>query len=89
MGYVIAAVNYLTLVYWEDVIVTTELPDTSEHPFKTMPAAYCYYPPELLLYTDNRNNLRDLCQSIIADFDTQILEKQRLFRNDLKKFLKE
>ena len=78
MGHVIAAVNYLTLFYQEDMIVgATELPDISG-PFG------CSYPPALLIHTGNRNNLQDLCQIIIANFDTQILEKQRLFMNDLK-----
>lgn len=83
IGYVIAAVNYLELFYQEDIIVdAAELPDISK-PFG------CSYPPALLIYTGNRNNLQDLCQIIIANFDTQILEKQRLFMNDLKKSLKE
>ena len=89
MGHVIAAVNYLTLVYWENIFDTTKYTNTQKHFLKTTSAAYCHYPPDLLLYTDNRNNLRDLCQKIIVDFDTRILEKQRLVKIELKKVFKE
>ena len=78
MGHVIAAVNYLRLFYLEDMI-----PDFPKYPLKTIPSS-CEYPPELSIYTGNRNNLRDLCQIIVANFDTQILEKQRLSMSYMK-----
>ena len=88
-GQVIIAVNYLIPVYWENIFDTTKYSDAQKDFLKTMPAGLCYSPPELALYTDDRNELRDLCQNIIADFDIRILEKQRLATNELKKILKE
>ncbi|MCP4339451.1 MAG: hypothetical protein GY799_11325 [Desulfobulbaceae bacterium] len=42
------------------------------------------YPPEQWLMVGRRNELQQLCQEIIIDFDTKILEYERQFFRQLK-----
>ena len=76
------ALSIVVLPKFDNQLLTWPIPEDARR-FITLMTSGLYHYPGHLLYTGSNDDLRKLCDEIVADFDTDYLEKAR---KSLKKY---